>query len=78
MQRPAVAVLKRCMQRHRGRHPGEEAPPDRGCSVWPSCVTCPWSTHIAELPAREHTTFVHALRLVRSYPAKPDGAIVLD
>ena len=52
-----------------------EALPDRGCSVWPQFVSCPWRVWVAELPAREHTTFVHALRLVRSYLAAPDRTI---
>ena len=53
----------------------QSAPPDRGCSVWPQCVSCPWNVCIAELPADEHATFVHALKLVRSYLAAPDSAI---
>ena len=52
-----------------------DAAPDQGCSVWPQCVSCPWRTCIAELPAKEHAQFVHALRLVRSYVAAPDSAI---
>ncbi len=59
----------------RGRLPGEEAPPDRGCSVWPSCITYPWRVCIAELPARELMQFRHALKLVRGYLAEPDSAI---
>ncbi len=59
----------------RSTHYGDDAPPDKGCSVWPQCVTCPWNVCIAELPQREHVTFVHALKLVRSYLAAPDSAI---
>ena len=52
-----------------------DAAPDKGRSVWPACVSCPWHEGIAELPARELMQFRHALRLVRSYLAVPDSAI---
>ena len=55
-------------------HYGDVAP-DKGCSVWPQCVSCPWRECVAELPARELMQFRHALRLVRSYLAAPDRAI---
>ncbi len=55
-------------------HYGDVAP-DKGCSVWPECVSCPWRECIAELTAQEMMRFRQALRLVRSYMAKPDGAI---
>ncbi len=58
-----------------GRRPGDSPPPDRGCSVWPSCVSCPWSTCIAELAPKERGSFVHALRLVRRYLAESDGVL---
>ncbi len=68
MSMPAALAGKRA------GHYGD-APPDKGCSVWPRCVSCPWSTCIAELPAKEHTQFVHALKLVRGYLAAPDRTI---
>ncbi len=55
-------------------HYGDVAP-DRGCQYAARCTACPWRECIAELPAKEHTTFVHALRLVRSYLAEPDSVI---
>ena len=55
-------------------HYGDVAP-DKGCSVWPQCVSCPWHEGIAELPARELMQFRHALRLVRSYLAQPDRVL---
>jgi hypothetical protein len=55
----------------------DDAAPDTGCSVWSQCVSCPWATCIAELPASEHTTFVAALKLVTRYlPA--EGRILPD
>ncbi len=62
----------------RGRLPGEEAPPDKGCSVWSECVSCPWRVCIAELPASELMQFRHALKLVQSYLAEPDRTIDPD
>ena len=59
----------------RSRRPGEGPPEDRGCSVWPRCVSCPWRECIAELPAKEHASFVHALKLVTRYLAEPDRAL---
>lgn len=53
----------------------DAAPADTGCSVWPQCVSCPWRVCVAELPPKEHTEFVHALKLVRRYIAAPDGTI---
>ena len=60
---------------HRGRRPGDGPPEDRGCSVWPQCVSCPWRVCVAELPPSELMQFRHALRLVRGYLAEPDGTI---
>lgn len=58
-----------------GQRPGDGPPPDRGCSVWPSCVTCPWSTCVAELAPKEHQQFVQAFKLVRRYLAAPSTTI---
>ena len=52
-----------------------DAVADRGCSVWPQCVSCPSAVCIAELPASEHTTFVQALKLVRRYLPPVDTAV---
>jgi hypothetical protein len=55
--------------------PADAVSPDRGCSVWDKCVSCPWSECIKELPPNEHLAFVQALKAVRRYLPEPDGTI---
>ena len=63
-----------------GRGPGQGPPPDKGCSIWPQCVSCPWRVCVAELPAEEARAAGRALaptdaQLTRTYMSRT-GRIV--
>ena len=59
---------------HRGAH-YQDAPPDKGCSSWPQCVSCPWLVCIPEFPAKERQEFTAALKVVRGYLAEPERTV---
>ncbi len=59
----------------RGRLPGEDAPPDRGCFVSPRCVDCPLRVCVKEMRHAERGEFTAAWRTIARYMAPPDRTL---
>jgi hypothetical protein len=59
----------------RPQHRPEAAAPDRGCSAWERCTSCPFRVCIAELPNTERLAFYAAWRTVLRYVAAPGETI---